>query len=278
MAETDVKTDVRVEIPEDHWLGTIDNEKFTPDVQKALLKYETQEDAILGGYEAQKTTGKPFKLPESLDKLDDKSKEEFMSNLNKLRGVPSKIEDLKDINFVAGLPEGQVADEGLKAAFSQFVVEKKLSKADAQAGIEWFNTMTVNHRKQQDVAYAAQVKASEVELAKPERFGSHEKYLAAVEVMKRMFANTAEKIAKAKGMTPEQLVEMHENAGKYLVETKSLFSPDFVEIMATIAADYGEGETHGGEGGGKPKEKPKTQEEITIEESPKTAKALNWTT
>jgi hypothetical protein len=234
-----------------------------------MLKYKTQEDAVLGGYEAQKATGKPFKLPESLDKLDDKSKEEFNTSLNKLRGVPSKIEDLADIKFDAGLPEGHPINEGLKQEFSKFVVDRKMSKSDAQAGVEWLNKMSVNLTKQmkaqEDADYLAQSEATNKELMKPERLGSEANVKVATENIKRMFQNI-------KGMTAEKF----ESIGKYLVDTRSVHSADFIEAMATLAAGFeGEGSTHGGEGG-KSASKEMTLEERTAKESPATAKALGW--
>ena len=260
-----------IQIPDGHWLNDKPGEIYTPEVQKALLKYKTEDEAILGGFNAQKSMGKPYKLPESLDKLDEKSREEFNGSLAKLRGVPSDIKELEDLDMAVGLPEGQEPDQNLAAQFKQFVLDSKtLSKADAQAGIKWLNTSAAEAQKrylaQQEAEYLKQSEATNAELERPERLGSADNVAKTSELIKRMFMNL-------KGMTPEK----HEAIAKYMVDTRSVHSADFIEALGQIAQQHaGEGDSHSGEGGS-PAEKPETIEQQTAKESPATAKALGWT-
>ena len=244
-----------------HW--TEAQESFTPEMKQAFAKYATPDDAFKGAFEAQKMTGKPFKLPESLDKLDDKTRVEFKASIGKLLGAIEKPEDLKDINLTVGMPEGGKPDDGIVAVLNKWAIGKP--KDVVQETIQVWNEAQETAKKQMEANYLAQSKVTEEELIKPERFGSKEKYLAASELIKRMFSNI-------KGMTPEKF----ESIGKYLVDTRSLHSADYIEAMSVLAeAHAGEGSTETGDGG-KPPEHIETDEERLKRENPKTTAALNW--
>ena len=255
-----------VTIPEGHWLkGETHEGLVTPEAQSALVKYNSREEAILGGLNAQKSLGKPFRLPESLDKLpDDKARGEFQDGVLKLMGAVDKPEALKDINWTAGMPDGSKADEGLQTAFAAFAVENKIPKGIAQKGVEFWNKMvaqlrTANETTQQTAKTENQTKVNE---ALVNALGSAEKVAEKTELIKRMFKNNL-------GLTAEE----YDQAAEDLVV--SGFTGNLTLCKALMAAAdklAGEGSTDAGGGGGGGKPQPK---KIT-EELPKTSKALGW--
>ena len=120
-------------------ISTIEHGSITTEnresFSKHMEKFETMEDAALDGMALKKLTGKPFKMPESLDKLpDDTSRADFASQAHRLLGIThaQNIEDLADLDLKRGSTADAAMDDKLAAAFKQFVVDEKLSKGDAQ--------------------------------------------------------------------------------------------------------------------------------------------------
>ena len=105
-------------------------ETFTAEDKGLLSKFETAEAAHSGYVELQRSAGKPFKLPESLDKLlNDDARADFTSKVGKLlgkdvTGVKSE-EDLKDVNFAEGLPDARMLHPDLKKEMTKWAVEGK---------------------------------------------------------------------------------------------------------------------------------------------------------
>ncbi|MDD5328080.1 MAG: hypothetical protein PHY02_09770 [Phycisphaerae bacterium] len=280
------------EIPADHWVNKETHEKLvTPEAKQALSKYKTREDAIAGGLEAMKVVGRPFKIPESLADVekwpDKKDQEGFRTGLdkllnervkggalNKLLGAVETAEDLKDINFAAGLPEGQKPNEALIGVLSNFAVEQHVPKALVAKYIEHSNKASIEIGAKmaaaQEAALLAKAKEADDALIANPAYGTIEKVQAADELVRRMFQNNL-------GLNAEE----YEQAAGELVNAN--FTQNVILRRALHAAArqlVKEGENHIGAGGGKEKEKIKTTAETTDEtlaaELAPTYKALGW--
>lgn len=121
----------------EHWSNKITHEDLTtPEAKNWLSKYDSQEEALVGGYNAEKKVGKPFKLPESLEKVeswpDVKDREAFRGGLSKLLGTISKVEDLDDIDFAKGLPDARQVNAELVSAYKEFCVKRGVPKVLAR--------------------------------------------------------------------------------------------------------------------------------------------------
>jgi len=128
----------------EHWSEGLTHEKLTtPEAKANLSKFETADDAHIGYLELQKTAGKPYKLPESLDKIeswpDPKDREGFRSAMAKMLGVPSSDEELNDIDFATGLPDARLVNQDLVKGFRKFVVDKAVPKTLAKDLIAFNN-------------------------------------------------------------------------------------------------------------------------------------------
>jgi len=127
--------------PQGHWTESVAHPKLaTPETKEAFTKvyskYATQEDALLGGLDAIRMTGKPFKLPESLDRLpDDNVRKQFLEEAGKVKGLkeafvgaPATAESLKDVDFREGLPEGAAFSDADLETYKQFIVQEGIPR------------------------------------------------------------------------------------------------------------------------------------------------------
>lgn len=115
---------------EGHWTETFEHESVTPETSEAFktanAKYATEGDAIVGGYNAQKMAGKPFRVPEDMAKLpDDQSRADFTSQARRALGIniAKDVDGLKDVDFKAGLAEGAAYDENFVGIIKNWAVE-----------------------------------------------------------------------------------------------------------------------------------------------------------
>lgn len=255
---------------EEHWSSTFEHESLAePEAResftKAMGKYDSQEAAVFGGYEAQKLAGKPFKLPESLDKLDENIRGEFTSNAQKLLGIEPVTEDgLNEINFTEGLPEGAEADETTVAALKQFATENGWNKAQIQQGVSFWNNAMAQAVQNQTNQQAEAAKTTNEALIK--HFGSEEKVTEQSELVKRWFKDQS-------GLSAQEYEAVGEELANSVFTKNPILSRVFMEHFGPLAS---EGSTETGKGG--KDNKPVSLEKQTIEESPNTAKALGWDT
>lgn len=256
------------------WLDETTHEVLiTPEAKTALQKYETMEDAIAGGLKAQELVGRPYKLPESLDKLpDDTVRNEFRTSALKVLGIEpaANVEALKDFDFYVGKPEGYEpteADGVVATAFAQHIVDTKMPVGIAAKTVEFYNTMmakaTEKAQADADKKFIADAEATNKKLE--ETMGGKDNVIKNTELIKRMFKNDA-------GLTTEQ----YENIADALIEMKFVHSDVMITALSNLAQKVtGEGTTEGG-GGGVPEPKKKTEAEQTAKDLPKTAEALGW--
>ena len=242
----------------EHWTDNLEHQELvTQEAKQTYSKYNSQEDALVGGLNAMRQVGKPYKLPDSLDKLpDDATRAEFTGRIGKLMGVNE--ESMADVNFAAGLPDAKMVNENLKAAFIKRAVEKGYPKAMAEDVILFSNEFSVKQNQanqQANIDAATKVNAELLPM-----FGGEEGIKKHNENVKRMFQNHG-------GLTDEEFQAVVPG----LVDSGITRSTPLSKAMYNIAKQFGEGstETPGGSGG-------KVGEPGVKEELPVTAKILGW--
>jgi hypothetical protein len=255
---------------DEHWTDDFEHASVTDENREAFAKamgnYTSIEDAVVGGYEAKKLTGKPFKLPKSLDKLsDDSIRADFTSQAHKLLGIEhaKDVEALADLDLKAGLAEGQEPDEALATAFKEFVVKNKINKASAGKMVAFYNQAQAKAR----AAAAAKTDAEKLDAATKTNealilhFGTEEKYKEQSELFRRAIQNNA-------GLTAEEYKEF----GDQLVESGLNRHPVLARgLLALIAPLAAEASSEAGKGG-----KGAKKEMTIVDELPKTAEDLDW--
>jgi len=245
----------------EHWTDTLKHQELvTQEAKQALGKYNSNEDALVGGLNAMRLTGKPFKLPESMDKLpDDASRTDFTGKVGKLMGVVENDESMADVNFADGLPDAKMVNADLVTQFKAFAIANKLQKSVVAAMVKFNNQYALKAgqtRDQDAIDNATKVNAELLPM-----FGGEEGIKKHNENVKRMFQNHG-------GLTDEEFQAIVPG----LVDSGITKSTPLSKALYNIAKQFGEGstETPGGLGG-------KQEEPGIREELPKTAAILGWT-
>ncbi len=216
-----------------------------------MSKFETMEDAALDGMALKKLTGKPFKMPESMDKLpDDTSRADFTSQAHKLLGIEfgTDLTSLDSVNLKKGLAEGSPYDENFANAFKQFAVDNKIPKSALEPIAEFFNLASTKARgdatAQMAADFAASKKSVDDLLIAHEDFGTKEKLEEQSVLMHRaLVSNLGLSTEEANGMA--EFLRDREGA------TNPVLRRILLKQLAPLAAESNnEG---GGGGGGKPK-------------------------
>ncbi len=226
----------------------------------SMEKYETPDDAIVGNFNQQKVMGKPFRMPESMDKLpDDASRGDFTAQAHKLLGIEhaKDVEGLADINMKAGQTEGAAFDENLAASFKQFVVEQKLNKNESQKYVEFFNQTLAKVAQVQEASKLDAAKTCNEALVAHPDFGSEEKVKEMSELMRRAIFNNV-------GLTPEEAEQMG-NEMTSEITRHPVMARVMLKVLAPLAQ---EGNTESGDGTGGGSE--------TKQASPYEAKKSRW--
>jgi len=245
-----------------HW--TESKTDWSPEMKSAYAKYESEADAIKGGYEAIKIVGK--KLENVIQKPAKDAKEEdivaYKKNLYKELGGIEKEEDLSDVNFAAGLPEGEKMDNNLIASYKKFLVDNHTPKEIVQKNVEFYNNAILAIKQNYEQGILNEAAKTNDELVA--FFGSKEKVAENSELVKRMFKNNL-------GLTEAE----YEQVGTELADTGFIRKSVLARCLMTLAREKaGEGTTVKGDGGGKPV--PVVQKVTVVQELPSTSKALGW--
>jgi hypothetical protein len=244
-------------------LITADNrEAFTTHMDK----FDSMEAAALDGMGLKQQQGKPFKMPESMDKLpDDASRSDFTSQAHKLLGNEFAVDiaGLADLDLKVGSAEGTQTDEALANGFKQFVVDNKVPKALAQKLLGFHNesmgTASAAALVSQDETFTANAKATNEGLVK--HLGSQEKVDAESALFKRAILNHP-------GMTSDKAEEVADIFVDVMQKGGSDAAVVLLEMIAPMAR---EGGSHAGKGGNTPPAAASTKEQL-----PKTGAALGW--
>jgi hypothetical protein len=225
-----------------HW--TESKTDWTPEMKQTYSKYTSEGEAFKGGYEAIKTVGK--KLENVIQKPAKDAKPEevqaYKLGLLKELGAVEKPEDLKDINFAIGLPEGSGIDEGLVGAISKVAAEKHWTKDMVQDGVAFWNqTMQAATQKMEAEFIAEAKKCDEALIARPE-IGSPEALHTKDLFIERMFRNNC-------GLS----IEEYKQVADELASTKFLRNPVLRRALIVAAEQLAsEDSTSSGEGGKEP--------------------------
>ncbi|MCK9482791.1 MAG: hypothetical protein WC372_10990 [Candidatus Neomarinimicrobiota bacterium] len=235
------------------WINEFQHESLTdPQVKesftKAMSKYETKEAAIVGGFNAIQAVGKPFKLPESLDKLpDDKTRQEFQLGVSKLLGAVEKPEDLKDIDWLKGSTlENDTPQEDLVKKISEIAVAKKWPKSTVQDLVEFWNGLQASERnkiaesqKQQDAELQEKAKVIKESFVKIS--GSEDNLKVDKDLLQSMFRNHA-------GLSGDEYDAVgDELAGLLLGDVTK--APNMAKGLIMLARQFKSGDTNNGSGG-----------------------------
>jgi hypothetical protein len=255
------ESEKQINIPEGHWLNDEKNEKLiTPEAKRDLAKFESKDDIAISYMELQKSASRPYKLPESLDKLpDDKTRGEFTVNTLKLLGAVDKEEALDDLDYAVGLPKDRQLDTALVGRLKKYAVEKHWPKSIVQDVVGLHNI--INEETRQNLVNQFNDLQAKAKEARIKRYGSEEKDKEVFELIRRMFQNCGD-------LTPEE----YEDSAVSLMNNGITTDPIIYKALGVFASKLvKEGTTETGEGG-KPKEKPKG----IAEQLPGIAKELDW--
>lgn len=151
------------------------------DLAKHMEKFDSFEAAALDGMELKKLTGKPYKIPDSLDALDDNGKADFSAKARKALGIESAkdLDGLKEVNLKKGLPDGSPYDEDFANAFKQFAIDNKIPKSAMEPLAEFFNLASIkaqgNYTAKLAADFAAAKQKADEALIAHSDIGSKEK-------------------------------------------------------------------------------------------------------
>ncbi len=230
------------------WTNEFEHASITPEnkdaFNTAMGKYETIDDAVVGGFNAQKLAGKPFKMPESMDKLpDDAARGEFTSQAQKLLGIErvKDVEGLSDMNMKVGQAEGAAFDENLANSFKAFVVENAVNKADAQKMVGFYNTAMGEATK----AAAAKTEGDKLDAAK----ACNEKlveYYHGQDKVDNLSILLHRAIKDHMGLTAEESAEFANAMADSILTKNHVMAKGLLNIITPLVK---EGSTDGGTGG-----------------------------
>lgn len=235
---------------EGHWSNDFEHASITDENKEAfntaMGKYETQGDALIGGFNAQKLAGKPFKMPESLDKLpDDASRSEFTAQVHKLFGITKAkdIKELVDVNLKDGLPEGSPYNEDFANSFKQFVIDNNLNVSDMPKYAKFFNTamakVTADQKAKTESDNISAAESCDKALIAHPDIGSKEKLVEMTELFVRAMKNNV-------GLTVEETKELADGLALSKLTTNPVLARVMLKQFASLAA---EASSEDGEGG-----------------------------
>ncbi len=251
-------------------ISTIEHDSITSENRDAFTthmeKFDSMEAAALDGMALKKLTGKPFKMPQSLDNLpDDASRTDFSSQAHKLLGIEhaADVAGLADVNLKKGLPDGSAFDEGFANTFKQFAIVNKIPKSAIEPLAEFFNLASIkatgDHTAKTAADFAVAKKATDDTLIAHEDFGTKEKLDEQTVLMHRTLVNNL-------GLTTEEANGISE----FLRDREGATNPVLRRILLKQLAPLAASSSNDG-GDGVVKGQP-----VQSEQDKQVAKDLNW--
>lgn len=237
----------------------------TPEAKEALGKYETAEDALVGGYNASKKFGKPYILPESLEKLpDDKVRGEFTGSVKKMLGIQSVKDkaELDDVNWADGLPDARSVNKDLVEAYIEEAIASGKSFAQVQRDVAFNNKMANQFKLAQAEGRKAQ--HDEVNTKLEGMYGGKEGVEKYKKDVFKMFATEG-------GLAGEEVEILADELAKAGLYSNPLLTRALFNLSKVVVK---EGET---EKGSPPAAKTETIDQRQNRELPDITKALGWT-
>ena len=264
-----------------HWTETSSNPVLrTPEAKAALGKFNTPDDTAIGYMELQKLSGKKVSeflaTDEGTKHLDsmgvirkpakDAKPEQvtaYRKGLLKEMGAVEKLDDLKDINFIVGMPEGSKADEKLVGALSKWAVDNHVPKAIVQQGVELWNGFQQQANQQMEVMLKERMDAANAKHV--EISGSDEKVKQDTELILRAAKNNF-------GLDDKEF----EGFKSWLVQSGLTTDATGIgyKALRNIAGMFKEGNTQGGQGS--PNNAPSNEAPGAATGDELTYKALGW--
>ncbi len=259
-------------------ITTIEHSSITTENRAALQthmeKFDSFEAAAVDGMGLKAMTGKPFKLPESVDKLpDDASRATLLAQVNKLYGreYAADIDGLADLDMKSGSTgEDGMYDDNLAKVFKEWIVGEKIDKATAQKAVKFHNELMGRARtafatKAEETAkttaterLAAVAACNEVLVAK---FGSKEKLVEQEVLMHRALVNDT-------GCTADEAADVADFLKDREGATNATVRRLMISNLAPLAA---QSDLHAPGGPNKP------ATSVQSEQDKQVAKDLNWT-
>lgn len=236
-----------------HWSQEFASDSITADNREAFVsansKYATESDAVMGGYNAQKAMGKPFRVPESMDSLpDDASREDFRSQARNALGlkVPKSVEDLSDFNFKDGLAEDAQVNEVFVGKIKEWAVESGMDSDSLQKMVSFYNgpmsQFAAEAATERDTA-AFEAKAAACNEALTADLGG----VAEVEKQTELFKRAISGMAAKNGLDVEATNEVVQAMVDGGITTNPKLAKIMLQAFAPMAA---EGGTFSGDGSG----------------------------
>ena len=253
------------------FLEQTENENLSLPAQQEEFKtsmgdYKSIEDAGFGGFNARKMTGKPFKLPESIDKLDENTRNDFTAQARKVLGIESLTEDgLKEINWSKGLKAGSETNQAMIDEFSKFAVTKGLPKNVTQDMAEFLNSVQAKNIADFNNKTADAVKANtERSVASLESYFGKEGVKQHAELLRRAAENHG-------GLSGDESGQIAEELTDDVLMGKGVFTKMLMNFAAKLEK---EGTTE--QPGGNPPAPTGQYGQDVIEDNPKTSAAVGW--
>ena len=256
----------------DHWSEHYDGEGVNADNRQAFVdamsKYPTEQAGMVGGFNAMKVTGKPFKFPESMDKLpDDASRAEFTTQARGLLGVsiPKDVESLKDFDFKDGLADGAAVDENFVAMVKNWAVEKGIPVTHLKEMAGFYNGPLTKYAQE---AYAAKQEKEKLANAETcntallEHFKTEDKVKDLTALLHRTIINNM-------GLTAEESAEFVDAMADSMLTKNPVMAKGMLNLLSSVST---EGTTHTGDGiGGAGVPKSKSPYEVKKARWPKSS-------
>ena len=230
----------------EHWTDDFEHASITTDEQretfnKSMEKFPTQGDAAIGYVELQKSTGAPFKFPDSMDKLpDDASRTAFTSKARELLGIVpgvKTIDELNDIDMRAGLADDVNPDETLVKMLKDLAVENGWPKSMVQKLIDWNNGPLAKYANDSIDASNAKALTDKVEAAKlcDEELAKHADFGSADKVKEQMILMERAVISEF-GLDTEQAEKFAKNRLGSICDTDPVMKRILLKTLAPLAS------------------------------------------
>ena len=234
----------------DHWSESFDGEGVNADNREAFVtansKYTTMEAAVVGGYNAQKAAGKPFKCPESMDKLpDDASRADFTTQARGLLGIniPKDVEAMKDVDFKTGLADGAPVNEDFVSMVKNWAVEKGIPMSHVQEMAVFYNGPLTKYAQEAFAAKQEKEKLANTEACNTallEHFKTEEKVKEKTALLHRTIINSM-------GLTAEESAEFVDAMADSMLTENPVMAKGMLNLLSSVST---EGTTHTGDGHG----------------------------
>ncbi len=236
----------------DHWSESFDGDGVNADNRESFVtansKYATVEAAVVGGFNAQKIAGKPFKCPESMAKLpDDDSRAEFTTQARGLLGIniPKDVEAMKDVDFKTGLADGAPVNEDFVSMVKNWAVEKGIPMSHIQEMAAFYNGPLSKYAQEAFAAKAEKEKLANAETCNTallEHFKTEEKVKDLTALLHRTIINSM-------GLSAEESAEFVDAMADSILTTNPVMAKGMLNLLSSVSTE-GTTETGDGHGGG----------------------------